>query len=221
MASIYEAEWEDLLPEELKQDKRIVALITAIAEQKRKIAQEIWRARPWPDFQGINEDMMEILRQDLDISEYEFQGTAEDKQRILQKARGLHRNAGTVSAVKDAIATVYPDGNGDVLEWFDYGGNPYYFQPIIDVTGADVDDDKLQTVLARINAAKNVRSWIDRVKLVTSGSVAGSIYTGGIIQRQRDATIGGIDGTVSDFGALIDENYTLLTDENGYILYEI
>ena len=45
--TIQEMNWEELLPEPLKRDARIYAMAKAIGAQKRKIAEEIWRARVW------------------------------------------------------------------------------------------------------------------------------------------------------------------------------
>lgn len=218
--TIREVRWEELLPQELQQDRSIAAMVGAIAEEKRRIAEALRRCVIWPGFEDLSEQLMEILRQDLDIPAHVFTGTPEERQRMLSMARAMQRSAGTKAAVRQAIVTVYPEGRGDVQEWYEYGGEPYYYRPVIDVTGQDVDLDRLTLCLQRILQAANVRSWIDIIKLVTHGTSEGRVYTGGVIMRSRAVTIFGINGLVEDVAFLLDEDQMMLTDENGDILCE-
>ena len=217
--NIYAVDWLELLPESLKQDKAILAMLGAMAEQKRKIAAEIYRLNIWPNFRNLSEEMMEVLRFDMDISFDEFQGDSEAKQLMLQMGRALKKNAGTISAVKEAIKTVYPAG-GEITEWFDYGGDPYYFRANIDVTGQPTDAATLATIRSRILAAKNIRSWLDRIDLRTHAELSQKIYTGVVVSRQRNVSYSAIIGDVSTLYVLYDESDHALADENGFLLLE-
>jgi len=57
-------------------------------------------------------------------------------------------------------------GSGAVQEWFEYGGEPYYFKVItgnLAVTGTEV-----QNFAAAVKSAQNVRSWMDPVEINTA-----------------------------------------------------
>ena len=56
--TIYDMDWESLLPEPLQSDKRVYATAKAIAEQKRKIAAEIWNVRVWREIDRLPESIL-------------------------------------------------------------------------------------------------------------------------------------------------------------------
>ena len=177
--TIYQVDWAELLPESLKQDPRYLAMLHAIAEQKRKIAAEIWRATIWPNFEGLSEAMMEVLLYDMDIAGEEFRGNAESTRELLVKGRGLKKNAGTKSAVIEALKTIYTR-DCQVAEWFEYGGDPYTFQLKIDVTDQIVSLTKHRRALELVERYKNVRSHLGEVAYSADlTSVPGVIRMGG------------------------------------------
>lgn len=161
--TIHQVDWTELLPEGLKQDPRYLAMLRAIAEQKRKIAAEIWRATIWPNFQGLSEDAMNVLLYDMDIAGEEFRGSAESTRELLVKGRGLKKNAGTKSAVIEALKTIYTS-DCKLEEWFEYAGDPYTFRLKIDVTDQIVNLVRHQRALDLVEQYKNVRSHLGEVE---------------------------------------------------------
>lgn len=73
----------------------------------------------------------------------------------------MHRRLGTKAAVEQAIAAIYP--KTQVLEWFEYGGEPYHFKLEINLTGSSFDRERQQRVLDRVEYYKNLRSHLDGV----------------------------------------------------------
>ena len=71
------------------------------------------------------------------------------------------RHRGTKAAVERAISAIYP--NPKVLEWFEYGGDPYHFKLRITVDFAAINEAKHQQVLQKIICYKNLRSHLDSV----------------------------------------------------------
>jgi hypothetical protein len=49
--------------------------------------------------------------------------------------------------------------DGEIIEWYNYGGQPYHFQVI--TRDATVDPVKEQQMIDAIMSVKNVRSWPD------------------------------------------------------------
>ena len=82
----------------------------------------------------------------------------------------MHRKLGTKAAVETAISAVYP--NTRVREWWEYGGEPYHFMIMLDATFENVDADKHQRVIDKIDCYKNLRSVLDGVIYYDSGGTA-------------------------------------------------
>lgn len=81
---------------------------------------------------------------------------------------------GTKAAVERAISAIYP--NTQVLEWFEYGGEPYHFKLHIDISKESGDKDKPLRVLERVNFYKNLRSHLDVVEYVSIAPEAVSSF---------------------------------------------
>lgn len=158
--TIYEMDWESLLPEPLKSDKRVFAMAKAIAEQKRKIAAEIWNAKVWLEVDNLPEAILDILAYDLDIKWYSGDYTTETKRNIVKSAFRVYKTLGTTGAVKRALKDIYE--NAEVYEWFQYGGAPYYFRVLIDTTPMREQLSHRQ-IVAAIENYKPVRAWVDYV----------------------------------------------------------
>jgi phage tail P2-like protein len=174
--TIHNMDYVELLPESMKQDKRYVALAKAVAQEERRIASEIWRVLIWPKFDGLSEEAMDVLRYDLNISVEEFQGTAEEKQKILQTARYIQRKAGTKSAVVRAAETVYE--KTEIQEWFEYEGEPYHFRAVVDATESDLTREKQKRLLERLMLYKNVRSYLDGIAYTMSAKSTATAHAG-------------------------------------------
>lgn len=103
---------------------------------------------------------------------------------LVKNSLKWHMIKGTPAAVQEMVSTVL--SNGVVTEWFEYGGQPYYFRVQTDeiITSQDVYDQ----LAALITATKNKRSWLDCILIARNWS--GSVYIGGAIYRGQTLTIG-------------------------------
>ena len=73
----------------------------------------------------------------------------------------VHRHMGTKAAVERAISAIYP--HTQVLEWWEYGGEPYHFRLDINITNDSIDSVKQRRVLERLEYYKSLRSHNDGV----------------------------------------------------------
>ena len=92
---------------------------------------------------------------------YDRSYTLEEKRKTIKDSFYVHRHRGTKAAVERAISAIYP--NPKVLEWFEYGGDPYHFKLRITVDFAAINEAKHQQVLQKIICYKNLRSHLDSV----------------------------------------------------------
>ena len=62
----------------------------------------------------------------LGLEGWDYATTEQEKRDLLKQAVELHRYKGTPWAVRQGLKRINPDL--DIQEWFEYGGEPYYFK---------------------------------------------------------------------------------------------
>ncbi len=187
------------LPPALRSDPSVVALSEALAELLAARPEEIDRLLIYPAIDQLEEAVLDILAHDFKVDWWDPEYSLEEKRRTLKDSWRVHRTLGTKAAVETAISAIYPETQ--VLEWFEYGGEPYHFKLLIDSAFESVDPEKHRRVLERVAYYKNLRSWLDEVEYRDSGKAeayAGTIfagctiYDGGFAARyQKEAVNGG------------------------------
>ena len=86
---------------------------------------------------------------------YDKTANIETKKNLVKQSIRIHRTKGTPQAVLDLLKTAFP-ADTILLEWFEYGGEPYQFKII--TSGYDgYDKEKFMQAL---NSVKNARSYL-------------------------------------------------------------
>ena len=78
-----------------------------------------------------------------------------------------YMHAGTPSVLDEFLATVL-DG-GYIEEWYDYGGNPYFFRAYAMTGDQEFEPSYASDVKHQIEVYKNVRSWLELLMFITRG----------------------------------------------------
>ena len=86
--------------------------------------------------------------------------TEAEQRALLKNSIKLHKYSGTKYALLMILQVLGIDG--EVYEWFDYGGEPYYFKLSIDTDKA-YDEEFESKLFALINNNKNVRSKLEKL----------------------------------------------------------
>ncbi len=94
---------------------------------------------------------------------WKFAGDDDARRRLIKRAIELHRHKGTKWALRQVLETLQL--NGEITEWFEYGGAPGYFRVGVDLSSRGIDADTFDALVALINEYKNVRSHLDRLTL--------------------------------------------------------
>ena len=149
------------LPPALRSDPFVVALSEALAELLAARPAEIDRLLIYPAIDTLDEPLLDILARDFKVDWWDPEYSLEEKRRTLKDSWRVHRLLGTRAAVETAISAIYP--HTQVLEWFEYGGEPYHFRLDINITNDTIDSAKQRRVLERMNFYKSLRSHNDGV----------------------------------------------------------
>ena len=85
--------------------------------------------------------------------------TEKERRELLKNSLKLHKFRGTKYALVRVLNIL--GLNGNVNEWFEYGGKPYHFKISIEMNNRAFDFDTENSLLELINANKNVRSKLE------------------------------------------------------------
>ena len=173
MNSAYGLTAENLLrtlPEVFRNDKKMVALASSIADVLAARPEEIRQLMIYSRIDDLSEELLDILAYDFKVDWWDGDYTLEEKRKTLKDSWRVHRMLGTKAAVETAISAIYPETQ--VREWFEYGGEPYHFRLLIDSTFEGIDPNKHQRVLDRVEYYKNLRSVLDEIEYYDAGGTA-------------------------------------------------
>ena len=149
------------LPLALRGDISTEALAAATAEKLADRLAELDRLRIISNIDNLEEALLAILARDFKVDWYDPDYSLEEKRRTVKDSWRVHKILGTKAAVETAIRAIYPGTR--VLEWWEYGGEPYHFRLDINITTDSIDSDKQRRVLERMNFYKSLRSHNDGV----------------------------------------------------------
>ena len=184
----------DILPENLLADAQIYAAARALDDELRKVTAATRDALILPRIDELSEEVIELLAWQWSVDFYDELKSLAEKRNAVKQSIAMHRIKGTRRAVELALHMVYT--SGEVSEWFEYGGRPYYFR-VCFIEPENIRTEDVDRVIRIINAVKNTRSWLDGIGF--SRPVRIGLYHGAAVstnrtyrilsQRPRDTTI--------------------------------
>lgn len=152
------------------------------------------------------------------------------RRNLVKNSIAWHRIKGTPAAVEQMIQTVYQ--TGVVEEWFDYGGEPFFFK--VNLGDSQITTQKIKNLIKMINASKNVRSWLEVLRfsksidiirylgcfadvhkkyeiipgIVQGGDISSSIFIGGHneIHHSADVRVQHVSGAEAQGNILLGGN---------------
>lgn len=115
----------------------------------------------YPAIDSLNEQLIDYLAVQMHVDDYDKAAPLSVKQKQVKMSFILHRLRGTKYAVETAVNMIYSGGH--VKEWFEYNGHPYHFA--ISAGENEITSTmNFKQIIKSINAAKNVRSWLDYIE---------------------------------------------------------
>nr|DAV63447.1 MAG TPA: tail protein [Caudoviricetes sp.] len=115
----------------------------------------------YPAIDDLPEALIDHLAAQIHVDNYDKAAPLSVKRKQVKMSFILHRLRGTKYAVETAVNMIYSGGH--VKEWFEYNGHPYHFA--ISAGENEISSNmNFKQIMKSINAAKNVRSWLDYIE---------------------------------------------------------
>ena len=149
----------DNLPESLRRENML-----EIAELCDELLQDfntkISRILIYPAIDNLPSNLIDALAIQFHVDFYDKNLSLEARRTLVKTGIAWHKIKGTPAAVEMVLRSVF--NSAEVSEWFDYGGEPYFFR----ILARGMKDEKAAEVwLKLVFASKNVRSWLEKLIL--------------------------------------------------------
>lgn len=152
----------DMVPPNLRSDAQVQAAAAALDEELRAATGAIRECLHLPRLDELPETVIDLLAIQWHVDFYESSLPIAQKRELVRKSIAWHRRKGTPDVVREVVATVFADGG--ILEWFEYNGDPYKF--MVTTSERAPDSATYEKLIRLINAVKNTRSWLDKIRFM-------------------------------------------------------
>lgn len=159
MIKLKDAQIAQILPDIFSQEPEVQALSFAINNAARRLLSYCENISVYAVIDTEPDDVLDMLAVELNTQYYDASLPIERKRELIKNTLVWYMTSGTPSAVEELIATTF--GEGEVVEWFEYGDLPYWFKII---TNAQLTPDIMDRFAAIINRVKNVRSHLRTIE---------------------------------------------------------
>lgn len=201
------------LPAVLRNDKKMRALASGIADVLSARVDEIDTVRIFARIDELPEDLLDILAYDFKVDWYGYDYALPVKRAQFKSSFKVRRHLGTYGAIEQALNDIYP--GTEVEEWYRYGGDPYYFRVLLDVTHQLVTIPHREVIRA-IEIFKNQRSHLQDNSVIYRSRTHISIgmTSAYVIYGVR---LCGTYPVITTQGAIADENVVVVSDADNTV----
>ena len=140
------------------------AISFAIGQAMKKL-QEFSRAcYIYGELGKVPEPVLDLLALELNTQYYDQTMPRNLKEQLITQTTAWYMHAGTPGVLEEFLDTAL-DG-GEIREWFQYEGKPYYFKVLVQVGEHEIPLGYGLEVKRQIELYKNARSWLEHVAFV-------------------------------------------------------
>lgn len=173
----------ELLPSWMAEEADIKALALGTNEEARGAYRESVLLTRWDHIDELSEDYLDSLAKELNVPWYRTSATVDVKRKIIKNSDLVHKLLGTKAAVEMVVQDYFDEG--EVREWFEYGGDPYHFRVVSENSRAVEDNAALFMQL--LNIVKRKSAWLDALAVLVEEEA--KVYAGAAYQDVEKLTI--------------------------------
>ena len=160
MINLYDGELADILPSQMATEVQQQCISYALKKGIQLVVERANMTRTQTVIDNLPEKILDVLAVELRTPYYREEMDIETKRNIIKRTLLWHLTAGTPRAVSELITTVF--GDGEVVEWFDYGDKPYHFKVKTNALFTPEISDFFTSMLERV---KNTRSHLRMIEI--------------------------------------------------------
>ncbi|WP_432702483.1 phage tail protein I [Lysinibacillus sphaericus] len=150
-----------LLPHSLRQDPVFIAIAEAIEIQLNQAYREAESISNLVNIDAIPGELLDLLAFEKHVDFYQSNLPIEQKRNLVKSSISLHRKKGTPAAIQEVFKKLALDSK--LKEWFQYGGEPYYFKIEVNIKDKSVSEETFSSLITMINEYKNTRSHLEKI----------------------------------------------------------
>jgi phage tail P2-like protein len=147
------------LPVVLQAGKQTSQLAAITADALSKIFSDVDLTKIYPEIDAQSEEILDILAQDFAVDWYDYDESIDVKRELIKTAKLVHKRLGTKWAVERVIRSYF--GSGYIKEWFEYGGEPYFFRMYTD--NLILSNSLYEQFLRLLRIVKRRSAWLEGI----------------------------------------------------------
>lgn len=164
-----------ILPDSSFLDTKMYAAAEALDDQITLFHWAIKNVLHLPRLDELKGTVLDLLAYQFHVDAYDATNfTDAEKRELIRNSIAWHRIKGTPAAVDMILGVAF--NNAHIAEWFEYGGDPYYFR--LYIKGTAYSPGSFKSFWRMFFDSKNVRSHLDKVIIDLSPDEPIKIYTG-------------------------------------------
>lgn len=155
----------DLVTDSIRNDPQVRAACYAIDQELQEIYNELPSILFWPFVDQQVPPLLDMLAWEMHVDVWQgWEGDLDiaTKRKLIDESIDWHQHKGTKWAVEYMCKTLFT--NAYVTEWYQYGGNPFFFKIVLN---QQLTEEALSTLITSVYAVKNARSWLENVEITT------------------------------------------------------
>lgn len=175
----------ELQPSILKSDLVVQAICEALEPYFKELSNDVKLTYIYGRIDELEEKVIDELAWQFHVDFYDYKLSLEKKRTLVKNSIRWHRIKGTPQAVVEVATSVF--GRTKLKEWFEYGGEPYFFSLDIDITEQGASKENLNKLDTLIEAYKNKRSWVDVINISLANK--GAMYFASAMTSGEEITV--------------------------------
>ena len=166
-----------LLPQFMREDDCVKGLAAGIDKIIPELHASIVLLPTWDCIDYLGNDELDALAEELNILWYDTGADIAIKRSLIKDSDKIYAHLGTKWAVENVIRSYF--GDGYILEWFEYGGEPGHFQ--VHSANSTINNERVTEFLALLEKVKRASAKLDGIFITMSGELP--LYAGTAIHE--------------------------------------
>lgn len=164
MISYYDGQITDILPGNITKKPEVKALSYALQQACRLLYRYGRRLYIYTNLDEQPEEVIDLLASELRTQYYRSTLDLDTKRQLVKNTLIWYMSAGTPSAVEELVVAVFGK-DGEVKEWWEYGGKPYCFRIKSEIP---LTENNMDNFIRIIQKVKNTRSHLEAVEVFST-----------------------------------------------------